>query len=102
MEDSGRTRPFEHVVWQDLRPELFDSFRLGEEAVAADIETKPFIPDGARQAAHVLWVGFEHGDSNALFREQISGGQPCRSSADDGNSFPEAHACHLMNSNPAL
>ena len=59
-----------------------DGFDLREEAMAADIEPEPLVLSRARNAADDV-VRFEDGDANTLLREQIGGGQPRRSRANN-------------------
>ena len=54
VEDARRARPLEHVVGQDLRPEVLDLLRLREEAVPADVEVEALVPGRAGDAADVV------------------------------------------------
>ena len=82
-EERGR---IEHVVGQDLGPQILDFFRLREEAVAADVEVIALVPSRARDAADVLGIGFEHRDRHALLGEEVRGGQPGGAGADDADA----------------
>ena len=51
--DARQARALDEVVGQDLRPEVVDLLRLGEEAVAADVELEVLVAGGAADAADV-------------------------------------------------
>ena len=59
------------------------SLRLGEEAVAADVEQEALVAGGAADAADIGRIGLDHGDGDALLGQQIGGGQAGGSGADD-------------------
>ena len=41
--DARQPRPLDEVVGQDLVPQIHDLLRLGEEAVAADVEQEALV-----------------------------------------------------------
>src|SRR5262249_37979760 len=85
VEDARRARPLQHVVGQDLGPEILDLFRLGEEAVAADVEAKALVLRRAGDAADVNGVGLEDVDVHALARQEVARRQPCGAGTDNRN-----------------
>src|SRR5439155_25034695 len=79
----GEPPPREHLLAQDLCPEVFDLLVLGEEAVAADVEAVAVVLDRARDPAHVVVVLLQHRGGQAAARQLVSGGQPGRSATQD-------------------
>ena len=62
-------------------PEVVDLARLGEEAVAAQVEPVAVADLGAGDAAHLVG-GLEHDHRLALLGEQVAGGQPGGAAAE--------------------
>ena len=81
--DAAQARALDEVVGQDLVPEVDDLLRLGEEAVAADVEKKALIVNGAADAADIGRVGLDHGGGDLGLRQQIGRRQARRPGADD-------------------
>ncbi len=75
VEDPRQARPLDEVVGQDLVPEVDDLPRLGEEAVAADIEQETLVVHRPADAADVGRVALDHGHALARLGQQIGGGQ---------------------------
>src|SRR5882672_12504301 len=74
--DPRQAPPVQHLVAEDLGPEVFDLLVLGEEAVTADVEAIALVLDGPGQAAHLHWVLFQDGDRDVVLEELVRGGQP--------------------------
>ena len=77
------TRAHQHVVRQNLGPEILDRFRLREEAVAADIEVKTLVGRRSGDAADVDRVGLEHSDGHVVLGKKIRRRQSSRSRTYD-------------------
>ena len=99
VKNARGTRPIEHVVRQNLRPEIFDFLRLREEAMPADVEVKTLVGGGARNAADVDRVGFEDGDVDVVLGEEIRCRQSSRPCAN--NCYVCFHVCLKPPSCPA-
>ena len=91
VENARGTRPIEHVVRQDLRPEIFDVLRLREEAVPADVEMKTLVGGRARNAADIDRVGFEHRDVDVVLGKKVRRRQSSRTRAN--NCYVSFHVC---------
>ena len=72
----------EVLVGQDLVPELLDGRDLGEEAVAADVEA-PTVPLHGAADASDHRVLLHHHHRVPRLGQQVGGGEPGRSTADD-------------------
>ena len=83
-EERGRSQ---HVVRQNLRPEILDRFRFGKETVAADVEMKAFVGRGAGNSADINRVGLEHDHVDLILGKEISGGQSRRAGAYNRDSL---------------
>src|SRR5262249_41692223 len=81
--DARGPRPLEHVVGEDLGPEVFHLLPLGEEAVAADVEVEPLVAGRAGDAADVGRVGLQDGHLDALLTKEVGGGEPGGPGPDD-------------------
>src|SRR5437773_2213542 len=75
----------EHVVRQNLGPQIFDRFRFGEETVSADVEVKTLVSGGARNAADVDQIGFQNNDVDFLLGQEVTRRQTRRSGTDNGD-----------------
>ena len=73
LDGDARTRYlFEHVVGQDLGPEVLNLPGLREEPVAADVEVEALVLGRPRDAADVLGVGLQDGHGDVGFRQHVS------------------------------
>jgi len=81
-----RSRPLQHVVGQNFRPQIFDRFRFRKKTMTTDVEVKSLVSGGARNAADVNWVGLQDGNIDVVLRKQVRRGQPRRSGSDDSDS----------------
>ena len=80
--DARQPRALDEVVGQDLLPEVDHLLRLGEEAVAADVEQEVLVAGGAADAADVGRIGLDHRRGDAALGQQVGGRQARRSGAD--------------------
>src|SRR2546423_710124 len=80
--------------------------------MSADVEMKPFVGGSARDSSHILRIGFEHGDIDAVLPQQVRRSQTSRSSTNYCNicvhrfyaiQFPRVkfHTYHPWRLNPA-
>ena len=81
--NARRTRAHEHVVRQNLSPEILDRLRFREKAVPADVEVKTFVSGGAGNSTDVNGIGLEDGDRDVVLGKEIRGRQSRRSRADN-------------------
>ena len=88
-----RTWAIQHVVGQELCPQVLDRLRFGEKAMPADIEVESFIGGGARNSPDINRVGLEHDNIDIVLRKQVGGCQSGRSCSDYRDS-----CFHLVNS----
>src|SRR5258708_3700907 len=83
--DARQPAPGQHLVAEDLRPQVFDLLVLGEEPVAADVEPVALVLDGASQASYLLGVLLEDRDRDVVLEKLIGGSQPSGAGAHDDN-----------------
>ena len=63
VKNARRPRSHEHVVRQDLRPQIFDRLRLGKETVAANVELKTLVSHRPGNSADVNGICFQDNDT---------------------------------------
>ena len=73
VKNPRRTRSHEHVVRQNLGPQIFDRLGLGKETVPADVEVKTLVGHGPGNSADVNGIGFQDNDIDFLLRQKIAG-----------------------------
>ena len=66
VKNARGTRPDEHVVRQNLRPEIFDRLGFGKETVPANVEVKTLVGHGPGNSADVNRIGFQDDDIRLL------------------------------------
>ena len=82
--DARRTRPHQEIVTEDLGPEILHLVRFRKEPVPSDVEAKPLVALGPRDAADMDRIALEHRDPHSAFGEEVRRGQPGRPRPDDG------------------
>ncbi len=70
-----------------FKPPLHHAVRLGEEAVAADVDAVALVVDGPRQPAHVGALFQDDRLDVGALEEFVGGRQPGRARADDHRGF---------------
>ena len=60
IEDARQPRPLDEVVRQNFVPEVDDFLRLGEEAMAADVEQEILVAHRAADAADIDRIFLDH------------------------------------------
>ena len=95
VKNTRGTRAHEHVIRQNLGPQVFDGFRFGKEPVSADVEVKTFVSGGARNAADVNRIGFQDNHVDFLLGQEVTGCQTRWSGTDNGD-----FCFHLFLRNP--
>ena len=89
---------FARLERHHVEPPAHDPVRLGEEAVAADVDAIALELDGARKAADVL-RGLENDGPDIGAAQQLDGGgEAGRSGADDDGAAP----AHVAAASPAM
>ncbi len=92
IEDARQPRPLDEIVRQDLVPEIDDLARLGEEAVAADVEEVVLVVHRPADAADGVGVAFDHADVAPRLGQQVAGRQSGGAGADDQDLGVGTHA----------
>src|SRR5207249_11352523 len=85
IENARRTWPHEHVIRQNLRPQIFYSFGLRKETVAADVKMETVVSHGPGDTTHVNRVRFENDDVHVFLRKKIARSQTCWTGTDNGD-----------------
>src|SRR5258708_2696491 len=83
--DARQPAPGQHLVAEDLRPQVFDLLVLREEPVAADVEPVALVLDGSSQASNLPGILLEDRDRDVVLEKLIGGSKPCRAGAHDDN-----------------
>src|SRR5438874_140674 len=89
----------QHLVAQDLGPEVFDFFVLGEEPVPADVEAVAPVLDRAGKPAYLFGILLDHRDRHVALEQLVRGGQAGRTGAHDDDVFAVAfgdQGCHRV------
>ncbi len=94
----------QHLVAEDLGPQVFDLLVLGEEPVAADVESITLVLDGAGQTAYLPGILLEDRDRDVVLEKLVGGSQPRRARAHDDDVRPTAlgdQSAHSVATSPA-
>src|SRR6266404_1206493 len=86
VKNPRRPWPHEHVIRQNLRPQIFYRFGLREETVPADIEMETVVSNGSRNATDINRIGFENDDIHVFLRKKIPRRQTRWACSDNGDS----------------